>query len=231
MTFAEIFSIEDDNVSKIYLHKEGGFWKIYEHSAYLFHRYVSAFKLSRRYIEKVNRYVIYLSIPESSIKKWLHAYPYRQENERLIVYDFPQVVDEVSYHHWCELASIEANSKDRFTVYTSVIENQPVYKTAYDTMLHVSGLTKHVEKNLWDPFAIAAKRLAYEVAYGVRIIYDVADREKHIDGVQSACKELLFILQFLKDKKQISIESFAVNSERIVSVSKQLEGLRRKVQA
>jgi hypothetical protein len=45
------------------------------------------------------------------------------------------------------------------------------------------------------------------------------------------CNEIKFALQLLKDLKEISVNTYALASERIVSVSKQLSVLREKVKA
>lgn len=49
MTFSEILAVEDANTDRIYLYREGLFLKAYERSAFLCHRHVHAFKLSRRF--------------------------------------------------------------------------------------------------------------------------------------------------------------------------------------
>ncbi len=231
MTYAEILSLEDNNENKIYLFREGSFLKAYEHSAFLFHRYIHEFKLSRRFIKTVNRPVISLGFPESSLKKWFYAYPVDTISEKLLCVDIEKSVDEVEYQNWTEIARIEANPGDRFTVHTGIIEGQPVYKTAYDILVHVIDMSKNIEKNMQVPFGLRMKSLSYDIAYGIKILYDLPDRSEQIDLIQKQCAELAFLIQLLRDKKQISLDSFAFESERIVSVSKQLEGLRRTAKA
>jgi hypothetical protein len=63
------------------------------------------------------------------------------------------------------------------------------------------------------------------------MLYDVADRDAHIATALEFCSEIKFALQVLKDLKEISLNTFALASERIVSVSKQLSALRGKVTA
>ena len=123
MTFAEILDIEDANTNRIYLYRAGKFLKVYEHSAFLFHRYIADFKLSRRFIKTVNRYVISLGFPEANLKKWLYAYPVQELDEKRLVCDIEKSVDEVEYQEWTELARVQANPGDRYTVHTSVIEH------------------------------------------------------------------------------------------------------------
>lgn len=231
MTFAEILSLEDSNQNKIYLFKEGSFFKAYEHSAFLFHRYIHEFKLSRRFIKTVNRPVISLGFPEASLRKWFYAFPINTISEKLLCVDLEKSIDEVEYQNWTELARIEANPGDRFTVHTGVIEGQPIFKTAYDILLHAIDMGKNLEKNMQAPFGLRLKSLSYDIAYGIKTLYDITDRSERIDLIQQQCGELAFILRLLRDKRQISLDSFAFESERIVSVSKQLEGLRRTATA
>ena len=54
------------------------------------------------------------------------------------------------------------------------------------------------------------------------MLYDVADRDAHIDVALEYCSEIKFAMQALKDLKdlkEISLNTFALASERIVSVS------------
>ncbi len=53
MTYKEILDREDTNGSTEVLYREGMFLKAYEHSAYLCHRYIHPFKLSRRFVKTV----------------------------------------------------------------------------------------------------------------------------------------------------------------------------------
>ena len=62
-------------------------------------------------------------------------------------------------------------------------------------------------------------------------MYDVKDKETQIIKALEFCDEIKFVLQLFKDLKEISINTFALASERVVSVSKQLSALRGKVTA
>ena len=103
------------------------------------------------------------------------------------------------------------------TPYSRVIENAPVYKIAYDVLIQVTLISKNISKNCHAPFGVHLKELAYEACKLVGSVYD----EKG--------EELCFLLQFLKDMKEISLDSYSMLSEKIQSVSKQLSLLRRKV--
>ena len=135
MTFAEILEIEDTNKDKIFLHAEGGFYKAYEHSAFLFHTRIKDFKLSYRFIKVVNRQVISLGFPMDSLARWSYNYPLTQLQDKLFCLEINETIDEVEYQNWTELARVCANPQDRYTVQTSIIEKQPVFKTAFDNLM------------------------------------------------------------------------------------------------
>ena len=231
MTFAQILESEDSNRNKIILYREGIFLKAYEHSAFLCFKYIHSFKLSYRFIKSVNRYVISLGFPDATLKKWTYAYPVRVVGEKILVCDIDKDVDEVEYHNWVELCRATANAGDKYTPHTAIILKTPVYKTAYDLFVQIHSLANHFSKNTKDPLGVRAKSLSYQICYGIRRIYDVPEREKALEPIINACEELEFLLQLLKDLREISLDAFALASERIVSISKQLEGLRRKAKA
>lgn len=232
MTYAEILNLEDTNADKIYLFREGVFLKAYEHSAFLCFTYVHPFKLSRRFIKSVNRHVISLGFPELSLKKWLWAYPVNQVTDKLLVCETGHKVEEVAYQNWAEMASVAANPGDRYTPHTSLIEKTPLWKTAYDFLNHVMDLSVHFSKAVRFPLGDRLKLLSYEICVGIQGLYEVKDRGAQISGLMDKCREAMFLLQVLRDRREISLDrAFPLAAERIDSVSRQLAGLRRKVKA
>ena len=219
------------NTQYLFLYSEGGFIKLYEHSAFLFHTHVKDFKLSCRFIKTVNRFVVSLGFPANSLEKWLGRYPIRQVNEKLQVCDFGHKVDEVEYHNWFELARSLANPADKYTRQTSLIEKQPVYKTVYDQYLDILRLSKNFARHIRIPLGDDTKMLLHLICRSVRQIYKVQDRTGLIDEIQTRCDHLMMNYQALCDLHQIKEDKFALLSEGIVSVRNQLEGLRRTVKA
>ena len=137
--------------------------------------------------------------------------------------------DELEFEHWRDL--VELNVSDRFTPNTSVIENAPVYRTAIEFLKGVLLFTPNLSKDVQAPLGIRLKTLAYEMAYDIRRVYDIPDRAAHLDKIIQTCDEIKFLLELFSDLHQISIKTYALSSERIVSVSKQLSALRTKVKA
>lgn len=229
MTFREIIEREDQNIDCIWLYREGMFMKAYERSAFFVHTLIHEFKLSKRYIKTINMDVISLGFPEQTVPKWLNGYVYEYVQDGLIRCFSRKKYDEVEFHNWKEVAKV--NVGDRFTPNTSVIEKAPVYKTAYDLLTQVVGFSVHLSRNVSDPIGIHLKELTYKLCYTIRMMYDVKDKETQIIKALEFCDEIKFVLQLFKDLKEISINTFALASERVVSVSKQLSALRGKVTA
>lgn len=229
MTFKEITEREDNNKDSIWLYREGMFLKAYEHSAFLVHTQIHQFKLSLRYIKTVNRDVISLGFPAETLNKWMYGYVVEQVSEVLYRCGSRTGFDEVAYHNWRECVKI--NEGDHFTPHTAVIEKAPIYKTTYDLLTQAFCLSANLSKNVSNPLGIRLKDYSYQLSYAVRVLYDVRDRKAHIDKALAYASELKFIYQILKDLKEISLKSYALASERLVSVSKQLSALRGKVTA
>ena len=229
MTFREIIDREDQNTDSIWLYREGMFMKAYERSAFFAHTLIHEFKLSKRYIKTVNMDVISLGFPEQTIPKWLNGYVYEWVQDGLLRCHMRKAFDEVEFHNWKEVVSV--NVGDRFTPHTAVIEKSPLYKVTYDLMTQVFEFNKNISKNVSNPIGLRLKELSYKLCYSVRMLYDVPDRDAHIDIALEYCSEIKFVLQVLKDLKEISVNTFALASERVVSVSKQLSALRGKVMA
>ena len=225
MTFREIIEREDHNVDSIWLYREGMFMKVYERSAFFAHTLIHEFKLSKRYKKTVNMDVISLVFPEQTIQKWLNGYVYEWVQDGLLRCHMRKAFDEVEFNNWKEGVSV--NVGDRFTVHTAVIEKSPLYKVTYDLMTQVFDFSAHISKNIASPLRLRLKGLTYRLCYVVRVLYDVTDRDVHLEY----CSEIKFALQVLKDFKEISVNTFALASERIVSVSKQLSALRGRVTA
>ena len=66
MSIVEILETEAEN-SAIKLHKEGLFWRAYEHSAFLFLNNIKKYSITKKYYKNVKKEVVYLGFPENSI--------------------------------------------------------------------------------------------------------------------------------------------------------------------
>lgn len=221
-TYQRILNTEDANEDKIYLYKAGKFWKAYNQSAYLFHTYIQSFKLSARIVQKINRRVVSLGFPEDALKKYTYNYLVEKVDDECLMVHFGRCVDETAFDQWMEMAYLRGSIAPQYTPSSSMIEHQPVYKTAYDLLTQIYQCADGLSKNVRNPLGIRAKELSYEIAYGIRILYEVPDRSSHVEHLQGKCRELMFALQLMADLKNgLSKNAFALSSEklRLIKVS------------
>ena len=229
MTYKEIIERENENMDAVWLYREGLFMKAYERSAFFVHMYIHEFKLSKRYVKTVNMDVVSLGFPEQTVPKWLNGYVYEYVADGLIRCQMRERYDEVRFHNWKDCVTV--NAADRYTPNTSVIEKAPVYKTAYDLMIQIMSFAPNISKNALYPVGMRLKELSYQMCYCIRMIYDMEVPQDNMLKIMDLCNELKFNLQILKDMKEISVNTFALASERAVSVSKQVSLLYQKVMA
>lgn len=66
----------------ILLYMEGIFWKAYEQSAMRFAKEVKAYKLQKRFIKTVNREVVSMGFPNSSLQEVLKGWEFVRMNDK-----------------------------------------------------------------------------------------------------------------------------------------------------
>ena len=69
MTKLEICAIEDANPGQVYLYPEGAFYKAYQKSAWILCTKVHPFKLSSRLLKWLERPLLSVGFPQSSLEK------------------------------------------------------------------------------------------------------------------------------------------------------------------
>lgn len=231
MTQKEIIDIEQDNTGYINLYLEGTFYKAYEQSAFAFCTRIKAYNILRKESKTLGRDILYVGFPQTTLDKVLGNQMFTRIDEKTVRVTLSRPIDENEFLVWRDAQEVEQASRALLSPYSRVIESAPVYKTAYDVLTQVTLISKNISKNCQTPFGVHLKELAYESCRLVGSIYDVKgeDRKALIDRVVPLYDELCFLLQFLKDMKEISLNSYSMLSEKIQSVSKQMSLLRRKV--
>lgn len=187
---------------------------------------VNPFKLSKRHIKSVEQDVISLGFPESSIKKWLNRFKYEYVNETTVKCQTGRILDVDKFLMWKD--SVELNPQKSFSVHTAYIEKTPVYKVAYDFLLHVYQVSPNFSKNVQITLGERLKYLSYRLCLVIRDIYESVNQKQVLEEAMTICDELKFLIQVLKDLKHVSLSVFALMSERLVSVSKQIDAMHRK---
>jgi len=69
MVIKEKLKKENSNNNTICLYKEGMFYRVYEHSAYLFVINLKEYQLTKKYYKNVKQELVYLGFPQDSFSK------------------------------------------------------------------------------------------------------------------------------------------------------------------
>lgn len=224
-TYEEIFRNEDMNTSRIYLHRKGAFFRMYNQSAFLFFRYVKEFKVSCRFVKKANRTICSLGIPVSIVEKYFRDMQLVElEGGGVLCAVTAHSVNDVEYQLWEEAQRVSLSHSERYTRITRLIESQDVYKTSWDLLMDVIDIRSNADKRL-DAISNDALMRAYCLTKGVRVFYEEKDRFSAAKALSKEADELCFALYVLNAKNQCSDDKFSVCSERAESVKEQLSKL------
>ena len=178
----------------------------------------------------MGRDILYVGFPMSALDKTLGNAMTRKVSDTALDVVLSYPMNENEFLQWRDSQEVEQASRALLSPYTKVIEKSPVYKTAYDILTQVILISRNISKNCQAPFGVRMKELSYRGCYLVRGIYDLKgeQRSRSIDEALPFYDELAFLLQLMKDSREVSLNSFALLSEQIQSVSKQLSILQRK---
>lgn len=154
----EILETERDNRDKIYLYREGLFYKAYEHSAYLWVHKVCGYEVRCRYVKIVNQNVVSIGFPQNTLKSKVIGLKTEEFSQGVIIYVGGSITD-CDFDKWKrELENKEQNVENalecqepstcygRENKYSEVIEELrrfPIETSSpIDCMMLVSRLKK-----------------------------------------------------------------------------------------
>lgn len=132
MTHKEIIDIEQENTGYINLHLEGTFYKAYEQSAFAFCTRIKAYNVLRKESKTLGRDILYVGFPQSTLDKVLNRQMFTRVDEKTVRVTLSTPIDGNEFLVWRDAQEVEQASRAMLTPYSRVIENAPVYKTAYD---------------------------------------------------------------------------------------------------
>lgn len=84
-TIKERIEKEQSNTEKIYLYKEGIFYRAYERSAYLWMKHICNYEIKKRYVKTINRTIVYLGFPMSVLGDKIGTHVYEVESDYVVV--------------------------------------------------------------------------------------------------------------------------------------------------
>ncbi len=121
MTLQEIIATESRNTDRIYLHREGVFWKVYDQSAFAFIHRVSRYRATKRFVKYLDAEVVTIGFPDASRQKVLGDRPILSEApDMLLLQTTP--IDPDEYANWKQalpLATPKFQSSAAFQSYTT----------------------------------------------------------------------------------------------------------------
>ena len=107
MTTNEILQLEENNTNLVVLYREGMFWKAYERSAYLIYTQIHPFRVTARYISKLDgASIVFIGFPDASLEKFMGKYHPIARSYDSITYSGFHSVNEQDFLIWKERQSL-----------------------------------------------------------------------------------------------------------------------------
>ena len=144
----------------IRLVEANGFYRAYNHSAYLFHQVIAQHKVTKKFIKNINTEVVYIGFP---IDKLLERGGKRSHKKTELGYDIElaaeEVPDEGKYDEWRQTVPTEVASRSEASalplagdeLYRAVCEKIRVYpresKSLLESVNFLSALKQAIEEN------------------------------------------------------------------------------------
>jgi len=157
MKISEILELEKSNTQKIYLLKEGIFWRCYELSAMLFTKYIKDFKLIKKYLKCAGKDVVYMGFPESSLENILKDaveknYVIEDKGDiKIVLSGFP---DDNDFEGWKSEIAVTIATKGKSTSEVKTLNNSDIierirnYPIASKTPIETVGFVAKIQKYL-----------------------------------------------------------------------------------
>jgi hypothetical protein len=102
MTIPEIASRETVNTNRVYLYKEGSFWKAYEFSAYLFITHVKTYQTKIKFYQNVGMQIVSIGFPDIALPQLLENrnVMFQTDREVVIQIEIPETPAKETFTEW-----------------------------------------------------------------------------------------------------------------------------------
>jgi S23 ribosomal protein. len=104
----------------------------------------------------------------------------------------------------------------------ALYENLPVFKASYDVLLSIYALSRNMQREYRYTIGEKLKTELMDMMVNIYKANSITDKSSVIQQARESLVVIKLHLRILRDLKQISVKSFALLSERIESLSKQL---------
>lgn len=224
MTKKEIFEAEQTNYDKVVCYKEGAFWVSYEHSAYLFCKYIRPFRPSKKMIQAVGHEVISIGFPDQG---WVQLNPmvvFVEKNQnRVVLQVHPKETSLDEFIHnfdaWKDGIQAFISLKKRST---TIHENLPVYKSAYDLTIKIFQQSQHMKKEYRYTLGERLKNEVIDLLIDIYSANTLEDKLPYINDARRRIELIRLMLRVLRDTGQIAVRNAASMNLDIEEISKQL---------
>lgn len=93
--------------NRLYLFKEGMFYKVYNQNAMWFVNHIKAYKVSSRFIKTVNQDIFSIGFPVSNLQKLQQQLKsikavIQQTTAHYVTYTIPHAIEKTNYLAWCK---------------------------------------------------------------------------------------------------------------------------------
>lgn len=124
-SMAEILTRESLLECRIYLYREGIFWKAYQYSAYRVLQRQGGFRLKKKFVKTVSSEVISLGFPDITLERLFHKHELEYVNEKVIGISCDDL-DIQAYEQWFDTVSLTEPSKSERNQPEDTPFNKPV---------------------------------------------------------------------------------------------------------
>ncbi len=150
-TIKERVEREQSNIDKIYLYREGIFYRAYERSAYLWINHICKYEIKKRYVKTVGKVIVYLGFPMSVLESKLVNHSYKEESEYVVIEldESAKVNDEsyITWHNQMELSiktpiSVDKKDPQKGTIIDEIVKYPIETSSPIECMMFLLQLKK-----------------------------------------------------------------------------------------
>ncbi len=157
-SFEQIVKFENEKPKGVVrLVEANGFYRAYNHSAYLFHQAIAKHKVTRKFVKNINQQLVYIGFP---VDRLLERIGTRSHKKTEYGYDVELAADEIpndeGYDEWRETVPTEVASRGDANSLSlngeelcrSVCERIRVFPMETKTLIEIAAFVAEIKKAL-----------------------------------------------------------------------------------
>ena len=157
-SFEQIIKFESEKPHGVVrLVEANGFYRAYNHSAYLFHQAIAKHKVTKKFVKNINKELVYIGFPADRLLERIGT---RSHKKTEFGYDVELTADELpsdeGYDEWRETVPTEAASRGDANSLSlngeelrrSVCERIRVFPMETKTLIEIAAFVAEIKKTL-----------------------------------------------------------------------------------